>query len=463
MPRYCLFFLFLVGFCVASQEDKASQPVDDSVLTELGDDYLNSIELLRNRFRIDHKVEEITMVFFRRYGSAPVVLVRPDGSKIFDNQADGKRISWFDDATYDMIKIKNPTPGPWQAVGQILPESRVMVISDIKLHAKPLPEVLFSGEILKQTASLTNGGKPIQYGQFRDLVNLNIKFLSTNNPDYPNFGSNEKIIATFEDDGRGMDERPQDGTFTGQFNLSVPPGEWKPVFTVATPMFSREQVGKKIMLAENPILVSHELDGGGDGYHKLSIDVNRELVNINTLLIDGKIRFPNGDVQNFSLTEQSEVAREHLIVNFEAGIYRVKLTAYGNTMTGRDFILDVPEYSFLVEQPEPETLPPVRDSQADSEMNAEVAELAEIKQQAEESNGVWAWIVGVNLFLVIMGSLAIWFFVLRNKKSEPFEGEKQIELTMPEDKVSFVEKIKNRLTKFRKQKEGADKKEAKEG
>ena len=43
----------------------------------------NEIPLLDNRFRIDHDVDKITLLFFRRQGSPAVVLVRPDGSKIY--------------------------------------------------------------------------------------------------------------------------------------------------------------------------------------------------------------------------------------------------------------------------------------------------------------------------------------------------------------------------------------------
>jgi hypothetical protein len=85
----------------------------DSPLTKLGSEYHNGIELLQNRFRIDFKVDEITMIFFREFGSAPIVLVRPDGSKIFQSSSDGENIFWFDSSTYDMISIKNPMPGPW--------------------------------------------------------------------------------------------------------------------------------------------------------------------------------------------------------------------------------------------------------------------------------------------------------------------------------------------------------------
>ena len=325
--------------------------LDTSPLTDLGDEYTNSIQLLQNRFRVDYNVKEITMVFFREYGSAPVVLVRPDGSKLFQGRVDEEKVKWFDADTFDMITIKDPVPGPWQAVGQVLPQSRVMVLSNVELHAEPLPNVLFAGEILKSTAYLTNNGKPIENKQFRDVVDLDIEFKSTNNPNYGNFGTNDQSIATFKDDGRGMDERPGDGVFTGQFNLKIPAGEWKPVFRVSTPMYTREQIGELIILHENPVSIDVELDGGGDGYHKIIIDVDRDLVDIESLLVDGKVKFPNADMQNFSLTEGGMDPREHLIVAYEEGIFRVKVTAYGTTMDGRDFILDVPEYSFVAQGP----------------------------------------------------------------------------------------------------------------
>ncbi|WP_340679659.1 TIGR03503 family protein [Paraglaciecola sp.] len=402
---------------------------DVSPLSLLGSAYQNGIPLLQNRFRIDFTVDELTMIFFREFGSAPVVLVKPDGSKIFQSQADGVNLFWFDAATYDMISLKNPTPGPWQAIGQIEPNSRVMVISDLALHADPLPRVIFSGEILKQTAYLTNNGKPIDYTAFRDVVELTIEFVSTNNPNFNNFGSETQTIANFEDNGKGMDERPLDGIFTGQFNLAVADGEWTPVFSVATPMFTREQVDPSLMLYANPIKISVEQDKAGKGFHKLLIDAERQHVDMSSLLLDGKVRFPNGDIQNFSITDMSSSIREHLIVNYEYGVYRVKLTAYGNTVDGREFILDVPEFSFLTEEPKPE---PVLDTTGlpaagvgtgneggnESELStgqvmpmpSEQQPAVDESEQGMSTTTLVIIVLLVNLFIIGFGGAAIWYF-----------------------------------------------------
>ena len=118
-------------------------------ISKIDNRFTNDISLLNNRFRIDYQVKEVTMVFFREYGSAPIVLVQPDGAKLFQYTADGDKVTWFDSPTYDMINIKDPMPGPWQALGDVMSDSRIMVISNLSLVTNALPDELFSGEIIK--------------------------------------------------------------------------------------------------------------------------------------------------------------------------------------------------------------------------------------------------------------------------------------------------------------------------
>ncbi|MGO2563003.1 MAG: TIGR03503 family protein, partial [Pseudoalteromonas nigrifaciens] len=156
----------------------------------------NEIPLLDNRFRIDSKVAEITLLFFRKPGSPAVILVRPDGSKYFATESvKNPDLSWHDELSYDLVTIRNPMAGPWQVIGNILPDSRIVVLGQVSLEAEPLPEILFRGETIKITGKILNDGAPINANLFRDVVTLNVDFVSTNNAEAANFGASTQEVA----------------------------------------------------------------------------------------------------------------------------------------------------------------------------------------------------------------------------------------------------------------------------
>jgi len=388
----------------ASAQDTLSV---SSKVVPIGTEYQNSIQLLNNRFRIDSDVSEVTIVFFREYGSAPIVLVRPDGSKLFlEGDAQDDSYTWFETDTYDMIALKNPTPGPWQAVGEVLPESRIMVIAGITLNAETIPERVYSGETLKQTAYLENAGQQIDMTQFRDVVALSIEFVSTNNPNYPNFGLGSRAVARFEDNGMGYDEKDGDGVFTGEFDLAITEGEWQPIFTVRTPLFSRQQINDKIVLLPNPIKVSHEIEFDADKDHLLTIDVDAEQVKLSSLLVEGSVRHPSGEIVKFSITELSDLAKKVEIINNNFGIYKINMKAFAQTLSGRDLVLTVPEYSFVTEPP-PIVVEPV----------IEVEEPVEVFVPPEEESSPLLLVVLINLGLLIFGGLGLYLIV--DKRNNP--------------------------------------------
>lgn len=385
--RVLLGIWLCLGMAQAQQLNQSTgslnQLGDDSPLSLIPEGFNNSTTLLDNRFRIDKEVEQVTLLLFRNYGSGPVVIIRPDGSKIFfRDAANDANLEWYDAANYDLIRINNPMPGPYQAVGQLSPDSRVMVLSDIELVADDLPPIIFSGEVFKHTASLTMDGKPINYPEFRDLVDLEIDFTSTNNPNFANFGSGTVNVAVFADDGQGFDERPKDGVFTGQFVLTIPPGQWIPVFRVETPLYVREKRGQTVTLQPNPIQVTTDIKEGEEENHQLFIDVAREYVDMATMVFDGRIHYPNGDIISFSKTELTDKVKQLEVTNVAYGDYRIEIRAYGETLAGRDFIVTVPPVSFVTKAPPP----PVEETQQPlQEMVNELVPNGEEPQQPTES------------------------------------------------------------------------------
>ena len=395
------------------------------------DNITNQVPYFDNRFRLDANLDEITLIFYRKSGSKPIILIRPDGSKIRVNEFDNEKVQWFDDSTFDMIKIKKPMPGPWQAVGDILPNSQILVVSDIKIAVDPLPEIAFSGETLKVEGRLFNGDDAIVSPHFKNVVKLDINFYSTNNSAYENFGADAIKVTSFRDDGHGLDEYANDNIFTGEFILDFAPGEWQPVYLVKLPMATRELRQTTILLQKTPVEVSVVKSAESDKPHQLVLTIDPSYVDPDSLVFQGKFTFPDRQVEPFSIMESNGESRATTITNTEPGIYRINVSAFGKTITGREFRLVVPEFTFNVEAVN--NMMAIDGVAANSEeMSAVIATTADLLVKAEEENELvlleqqqvqaekeqetMLLIVAGNVFIIIIA--LVLFFALGRKKSK---------------------------------------------
>jgi uncharacterized protein (TIGR03503 family) len=341
-----LFIIIVVAFLLISIPSYGQQTKIDYYQS---DNVTNAIPYFENRFKIDALLEEITLLFYRRSGTPPIILVRPDGTKIKINNLPKDKITWFDDRTFDLITIKNPMPGPWQAIGDILPQSHIMVVTDVTIKVDPLPEVILSGETLKIEGHLYNGEQAIDDPLFRDVINLNVDFFSTNNSAYDNFGAEPIKIAQFRDDGRDLDEYAKDGVFTGEFELAFAPGEWLPIYSVIMPMATRELRQKPIILQKTPITISVEPVMEVGKSHKVIFTIDPTYVDVDSVLFQGKVIFPDRQEVPFSILEEKGNLRTYELAYTESGIHRIKVSVFGKTINDREFRLVLEQFTFNAE------------------------------------------------------------------------------------------------------------------
>lgn len=408
----------------------------------------NQIPFFENRFRIDSEVETITLLLFRRPGSASVVLVRPDGSKLHFNTAEQNQIRWHDATTYDLIEINKPMAGPWQAIGRILPESRIMVLTEIKLDVDPLPDNLMVGETVKVTARLLNNGAAVNARDFREVLSLEVIFISTNKSEFDNFGRGIIQVATFRDDGRGFDERARDGIFTGEFKLDFVAGEWTPKYIVRTALYTREVEQEPLILKPAPINPEVLLAAIETETHQVIFHVTEPGVKVESLLIQGRVRYPDGEVESFALNAIDNPENSLSLINKGFGSYILETAVFGNWQDGREFMLTMPELSFVVNQqtfaaPELEQLPeqllPVKNEQSEPEPEPEFP---------------WGVVIGINLFILISGSVAIWLIMSGKKLSALLFWRKQPMATESKSKAptAAANSTKNTASKTKAQK-----------
>jgi uncharacterized protein (TIGR03503 family) len=404
------------GHVLDSEEKKLTKREIDFYQS---DNITNEIPYFDNRFQIDAELDEITLIFFRVRGSKPIILVQPDGKKIRVSEHDPEMVKWHDDKTFDMVQINKPMPGPWQAIGNILPESKILIVSEVKIEIEPFPNVLLSGETIKVVGKLYNGNRNIEASEFKEVIELDVNFFSTNNSAYANFGADALKVSSFSDNGRGLDEYAGDNIYTGEFTLDFAPGEWQPVFVIKLPLMTRELRYDPVILHKSPVEVSVVPAENEAMPHRLILTIDSTYVDPSSLVFQGKITSPDRHTRPLSIIDdegiENPTIRTKEFPYTEPGIHRVALSAFGRTVNGREFRLVVPEFSFNIKEFTNEPIQTPKDNSL-LEQQIELADkMAQQQKLDEEKNRNTILIVAIANLGIILFAVALFFF-MRNRK-----------------------------------------------
>lgn len=373
----------------------------------------NQVKLLNNRFRVDYEVDELLMLFFRKHGSKPIVLVRPDGSKLYTRDADNPSLEWYANVNYDLIKLKKPMAGPWQALGQIEKDSKIIVLTDVELLVDALPPRVFQYELIKGEARILNAKSIIEEGGFRNVVKLRSALYSTNDAEQENFGADLQRLGEFYDDGKGLDEKPNDGVFTLSYYFDVINGNWLPKYTLDAELFGREVAYGPIEVLTSPISYELTLAEPEERYHYVTFVIDETHLKAESLAIQGNIEYPNGEMQEFTLSYGEPYKLE--IFQSEFGTFSIHLELFGHDQTGRDFRLKPPVYQFTTIAPTVESDDIIEDDVVDDD---NLVSEKFVEPEPELSIGL---VVTINLIILIVGFLIIWLVVLNKTIPNPIK------------------------------------------
>lgn len=357
---------------------------------------------LKNRFRVDHMVSSMTLLIQREYGSAPVVIVLPDGSKWYANRHP-ETVKWVDGMTGDIIYIESPQPGPWQLVGKVVPGSKIKRISKLEIEVQHLPQPLFQGEEIKVVAQLMGDAERVRMPGMDYLVEWTTHFVSKHRAGDENFAAGDIIVGSYKDNGEKFDERPDDGMFTSDINLKQPWGEYDFVVHARNNVFER-QVSFPFTLSPRP--VNAEVITPEDpltGQWKIMLHADSSVLQLAETHFSFELVGPAGLQLPLVLhgLSQSDVELDLPPVT-EFGSYRIKGSVATTTVSGREIVLDLPELFFnLVQPPEP---PP-----SEEELAAVAAQKAAEEEALAKQDAIF-WIITVNAVLLLLGivGLIVW-------------------------------------------------------
>ncbi len=355
----------------------------------------SDIPLLDNRFRIDYGVKEITFIIKRKPGTPSVILVRPDGSKLYVGKVTPPDVGWLTQQDQDLITVRNPMPGPWQAIGEVDPDNRVRLLTDIRLESEPLPTRLYQGERVKLQARLLIDGAAPGADYYLSDLGMTVKLQQFNDAAQSGEPIVEETLGHYLDDGKGLDEVPGDGVLTAEAVLDVPAGKYRALYSTGNQVFSRAQ-SQQVLLFPWPL--SYTLDApSGDTGARLSLLIDADELDPASVVIQGKAIDSTGVSMAFNAVATEPRLGVDLSALKAAGQYRVEATLFGTTRLGREVQLQLPVKSFTIMPP------PAPTPSAASPTSAAVPAQARFE---ERESPVWLpWALGGGgLLLLLLGA-----------------------------------------------------------
>lgn len=300
------------------------------------------VPLEDNKFKIDSSVEEFTALVFRA-SPMPTELVSPV-KVVFSKRTTHKHLTWLSTDDYDLITLKNPTPGDWQLKADIDPASRVSIISDLSLHVDRLPKNIVAGEKLTMNIKLENKNEIIKDIDFLKLVAVHISQKQIGGKDWS---------ATLGGEQQKGAKSP--GHFVAKFGKTIVPGDHD--FTViADGKTFQRKISQSVKVFENLVTVNAQ-EIGEDENKQFSIEVIPQAEIINTknteVLID--VRGADGSHQNYQ-AQWNEVGQWEFSYSPELGPgdYEFMVEIQGQTLTEREIQVKRGPFKYQLLAPEAE-------------------------------------------------------------------------------------------------------------
>ncbi len=396
----------------------------------------SDIPLLDNRFRIDYGVKEITFIVTRKPGTPSVILVRPDGSKLYVGKVTPPDVGWLALKEQDLITIRDPMPGPWQAIGEVDPDNRVRLLSNIRLETDQLPTQLYQGERVKLKSWLLIDDAPPKVGYYLTDLGMTVRLQRFNDAKQEGEPIVDEVLGHYRDDGKGLDEVPGDGIMTAEAVLDVAAGKYRAMYSTGNQVFSRARYQDVLIY---PLPVSYTLAPPSQEFGaKLSFLIDADELDPVSVVIEGKATNTVGASMAFNAVATEPRVEVDLSAIKEVGQYEVNATLFGTTRLGREIQVTLPVKSFNIF---PVLAAEPSAASAASETSAAVPN--QVKFEEKQSSGWLLWLLGgVGILLVLLGGVG--FILLQKRRalkkamaaqkaeSESAKPEAKLDLNLPE-------------------------------
>lgn len=280
------------------------------------------------KFTIDGTVSEFTALIYRRPGSPSAVLKTPGGKRISLDNHDTS-VAWFNDQRFDLVTIQAPEKGRWDLEGDLDPDNRVTVVSNLDVTLDGLPNDVIEGEKVTLSVNLSEKGKPIIHPQFLALMDITFSQKTD---------KGELFEGKLSRDRNGNAVVPPDGNYVAKLGRTLSEGEHEFAVVVDGKTFKRSK-RHTMTVHKEAIATSVETELiEGKEQHYLVLQPKVGLVKPESLNLIAEVVDPGGarSVQEIVRTNTGQLRVNVPPFNGD-GVYQVFLKTQGMTASGNPF------------------------------------------------------------------------------------------------------------------------------
>ena len=388
----------------------------------------NDIPLLDNRFRIDPNTEQVTFILNHSKGPQLIVLVRPDGSKIYPKRHP-ESVGWISGKTQDIITINNPMAGPWQAVAQLDGDNRIKLLSKVKLAIDKLPLKLYTQEYITTHASLYYDDKLMTNPAYLDDAKLRVSLVG---------GKEKKQLMLYQDDGKGYDALPFDGELTARLYIDLSPGRYLLNIRTKNDVFIRN-VNRDAVVFSLPITYKIQALEAGSKKALFEFRVDSSEIDPQSVTIDGVIKDGNNQiVAQLIAHSANNLSGENgfsAIQELPFSMFTFSAKAFATTHKGREIELQLPDRIFelipLFVMPEEVTSEVLAMERKKLKEQEKTAEKINEPSQFDNLSVIIAIATGA-LFIIVTLFALLW---LKHKKQKRLNDEELVLNKLTEDEL----------------------------
>ena len=238
-----------------------------------------SVPLVDNTLRVDSSVRELTLLIFRDAQARESAIVLPSGQRFTERDAP-PNVRWRRERSYDLVTVESPVSGQWKIDAEVDPDNRVMVVTDLRVRATRLPNVMLAEDAKPYYVELLQDRNVIQNQLFLDLVNIKLE--------RQQHGQAQKSINVL-DDGRGVDRHDGDGKFSAQVGEAGLHGEYEYHMLVDGGTFARAS-RQAVRFVDAPATAdARKVSDGNPAHYSISVVPYAEIVDPESLVIDAML------------------------------------------------------------------------------------------------------------------------------------------------------------------------------